>query len=155
MITILTYLLLVLLQDHFFRWFEEIFWKPVYLDFDFSVKNFLLRKFFQYLSQTLILPTDLLKRNNFQFIHIPHYSYSNWSFYFRVTYGWEWGLQQFSIFCSLFAVKIYLKNVIHMLLIFSTLLQTFVCQQSAEVFQTYIVSLNFLIFGGGRKIQYH
>ena len=118
MITILTYLLLVLLQDHFFRWFEEIFWKRVYLDFGFSVKNFLLRKFFQYLSQTLILPTDLLKRNNFQFTHISHYSYSNWSFYFRVTYGWKWPSS------ALFAVKIYLKNVVHMLLIFSTLLQT-------------------------------
>ena len=153
MITTLTYLFLVLLQDHFFQWLEEISWKLVYLDF--SVKNFLLRKFFQYLSQIVILPTDLLKRNNFQFIHRSRYSCSNWSFYSRVVYGREWDLQQFFIFCSLFAVKTSVKNVIHMLLIFSAHLQIFVCLHSAEVLQTYIVSLNFLNFGVERKNYYH
>ena len=104
MIIILTYLLQVLPQDHFFRWLEEFSWKSVYLDF--SVKNFLLRNFFQYLSPLLILPIDLLKRNNFPFIHKLHYSYSNWSFYSRFVYGLEWGLRQLSMFCFVFAVKI-------------------------------------------------
>ena len=126
MIIILTYLLQVLPQDHFFRWLEEFSWKSVYLDF--SAKNFLLGKFFQCLSQLLILPIDPLKRNNFPFIHKSHYSYSNWSFYSRVAYGLKWGLQQFSIFCSVFAVKMWKIFCIafHMLLICSTLLQIFV-----------------------------
>ena len=93
MTIILTYLSAVSRPDHFFQRLEEFSWKPVYLDF--SVKHFLFGKVFQYLSQLLVLPTDLLKINNFSIIHRSYYRFPSCRFYSRVVCGWKWGLQRF------------------------------------------------------------
>ena len=49
------YIFLILRQDQFFQWLEELPWTHIYLDF--SVKAFLFWKFLEYLSQSAIQPT--------------------------------------------------------------------------------------------------